>query len=116
MLMKYTTLKKQFFEFLKRNYHRRYLSAADILFYNIEEVSRYENKNVIELTEEEALNGAKNWLNYSESGMGLVDLEQINFSYYLDAFDINKYMKIQGELFKTVWKEWKLFKYYRNID
>ena len=116
MIMKYTTFKKHFFDFIKRNYHRRYLSAADILFYNIEEVARYDNKSVIDLTEEDALNGAKNWINYSESGFGLENLEQMQFSYYLDAFDINQYMKIQGDLFQTVWKEWELFKHYRNID
>lgn len=120
--MKYTTAKKQFFDFLKKNFHKRYLAAADILFYNIENIISYEkevkheNINPFKLTEKTALNGADNWYHYSEAGCALCYTEDLRKTYYLDGYDINQYLDIQGELLDTVWKEWELFKYYRNLD
>lgn len=114
--MNYKIAKKQFFEFLKKNYHQRVSAAADVLFYNIEGIAEYEKKSAIKITKEEALNGAKNWLQYSEDGYALVYNDDLKKTYFLDAFDINQYLRIQADLLDKVWHEWKLFKYYRNIE
>lgn len=114
--MKYTDAKCQFLEFLESNYQKRFASAADILLYNIEEIAIYEKKSPFDITEKEALNGAENWFQYSEDGWALIDNEDLRITYYLDAFDVNQYIKIQGELLEKVWKEWELFKYYREIE
>ena len=114
--MDYTTAKNQFFEFLKRNYHKRVLAAADILLYNIEEIAEYENKSPFEITELEALNGANSWMEYSYDGRALYANEDLRITYFLDAYDINQYLEIQGDLLWKAWQEWALFKYYRNLD
>ena len=115
-IMNYKIAKKQFFEFLKKNYHQRVSAAADVLFYNIEGIAEYEKKSAIKITKEEALNGAKNWLQYSEGGCALVYNDDLKKTYFLDAFDINQYLRIQADLLEKAWHEWELFKYYRNIE
>lgn len=114
--MKYIDAKWQFPEFLERNYHKRYANAADILLYNIEEIANYENKSPFDITEKEALNGSDCWFQYSEDGRALIYTEDLKNTYFLNDSNENQYIKIQGELLETVWKEWELFKHYRNIE
>lgn len=114
--MKYTDAKWQFPEFLERHYQKRLAAAADILLYNIEEIASYEKKSPFDITEKEALNGAENWFQYSENGEALIYTEDLRITYDLDAFDVNQYLTIQGELLEKVWEEWELFKYYREIE
>ena len=113
--MNYKTAKKQFFDFLKRNYHKRVEAAADVLFYNVEEICKYEKISPLKATKEMALNGAKNWLQYSEGGCALISYEDLRKSYFLDSFEEFQYLRFQADLLGKVWYEWELFKYYRNI-